>query len=65
MATGLEDAIIILTIIIYLLGGIGGLYYWFIYRPNYFMKVIIWSKNADFNHHDYEKAKKYFENRSE
>ena len=65
MATGLEYAIIILTIIIYSLGGILGLYYWFIYRPKYFIEVIIWSENAGVNHPDFEKATKYFENRSE
>lgn len=65
MSIELENAIIMLSIVAYSLGGIGGLYYWFIYRPKYFMEVINWSKSAGFEHHDYEKAKRYFENRSE
>ncbi len=59
--TELENIVIMLTIIIYSLGGIGALYYWFIYRPKWFKRIITWSNNTGYEHPDYQKAIKYFE----
>ena len=63
--TELESIIIAITVAIYSLGGFGFIYYWFIYRPNWFHKVIVWSESSGYEHSDYKKAIAYFEKRGQ